>query len=135
MYGECVMQNLVGRKVRKLFVSDDQTVLVFKLGRGEALYECEGDCCSYTWVADIVGVDRLLGQTVLKAEWMEVEAVEDGRSRQEEDAFYGIKLTTTGGYVDIVYRNSSNGYYGGWMGRRDTAYTDKLIEITEDYSA
>jgi hypothetical protein len=130
------MQNLVGRKVRELFVSDAQSVLVFKLDDGEAIYDCIGDCCSETWVADIVGVDRLLGQTVLKAEWMAVEAVEDGRSRQESDDFYGIKLTTTRGYVDIVYRNSSNGYYGGWMERSEEAvYRGKLIEITEDYSA
>jgi hypothetical protein len=64
--------------------------------------------------------------------------IQDERCRQDDDRFYGIKLLTTGGYVDIVYRNSSNGYYGGEL-LRDTApeILDDLdlIEIKEDYSA
>jgi hypothetical protein len=135
-YGDVhVMQNLVGRKVSALSISDNQSLLVVTHDEGEAIYETEGDCCSNTWIADIVGVDRLLGQMVLAVESVRMESVEDGRTRQDYDRFYGIKLTTTGGYVDIVYRNSSNGYYGGSLERRKDVVTRKLTAITEDFSA
>jgi len=135
-YGDVhVMQNLVGRKVSALSISDDQTTLVVTHDAGEARYFTDGDCCSETWIADIVGVDRLLGQTVLAVEDVAMESVEDGRTRQDYDQFYGIKLTTTGGCVDLIYRNSSNGYYGGSLERLKDEYTGKLIAITEDYSA
>jgi hypothetical protein len=42
------------------------------------------------------------------------DAPEDGRTRQEFDAIYGVKLTTSQGAPTFVFRNSSNGYYGGW---------------------
>src|SRR5277367_3929125 len=138
---ECVMEDLVGKTVRAIEVSDDQHWLVIKHDEGQNVYWCEGDCCSTTWVADIVGVDNLLGFKVVKAEDVEVEPVNDGRGREEVDLFYGIKLTTERGYVDIVYRNSSNGYYCGWMGRAKDPPNDKnksfnkMIPITEDYSA
>ena len=131
----CVLEDLVGKRVLKLQVSQDQSVLVVTHDQGRSVYQTYADCCSETWIADIVGVDRLLGQTVLQAVDRELEAVNDGRTRQEEDSFYGIQLRTTGGIVDLVYRNSSNGYYGGGLGRGGSESEDKLIDITEDYSA
>jgi len=135
----CVMSDLVGKTVKALYVSDDQSRLVVSHNEGHASYYCFGDCCSETWIADIVGVSSLLGHTVLKAEDIDLPQpdVDDGRSRQEYDSFYGIKLLTSGGYVDIVYRNSSNGYYGGNLERDNDPVTNlaEMIEITEDYSA
>lgn len=62
--------------------------------------------------------------------------IDDGRSRQEVDSLYGQKITTDKGYADIVYRNSSNEYYGG-----DCNYepnfkrSDNLTEISKDWFA
>lgn len=134
----CVMSDLIGKTVKALYLSHDQADLFVLHNEGMAAYGCYGDCCSETWIADIVGVSGLLGHTVLEAQDIDLPDIQDERCRQEDDRFYGIKLLTTGGYVDIVYRNSSNGYYGGEL-LRETASEDldvlELIEIKEDYSA
>lgn len=135
---DSVMEDLVGKTVSKVEISSGEEVLVVTHDSGRSVYETEGDCCSQTWIADIVGVANLIGHKVIKVESLEVNCVDDGRTRQEVDSFYGIKLHTTGGYVDIVYRNSSNGYYGGSMNRVKEERLRKSLElrsITEDFSA
>ncbi|MDX1989270.1 MAG: hypothetical protein SFV17_21470 [Candidatus Obscuribacter sp.] len=134
----CAMANLTGKTVKALFLSRDQSILVVLHSEGYSEFETFADCCSETWFADIVGVQNLLGHTVMSAEDIQLEAIEDGRTRQESDLFYGIKLVTTGGYVDLVYRNSSNGYYGGWLCQachHDKYDCSDMLELTEDYSA
>lgn len=109
------MKNLIGEKVLAVYVAhEDQTELVFQTDKGYLGYVLDADCCSVSWFADIIGVQALIGQVVTHAEDIELEGVmQDDRCRQDMDRFYGIKLTTGKGYVDIVFRNSSNGYYGG----------------------
>lgn len=132
------MSDLIGKTVREVFVSVDQDRLVVVYDGGVAFYRCWQECCSETWIADLCGVSSLIGHTVLAAEDMDLPNIDDDRSRQVFDQFYGIKLTTTGGYVDIIYRNSSNGYYGGDLARDEQLKDSdelELIAITEDYSA
>jgi hypothetical protein len=140
-YKACPLEDLVGRVVHALKLSSDQQFLLVTHDEGQSVYMCTSECCSETWVADIIGVENLLEQLVVAAENIEVVAVDDGRTRQEADAFYGIKLETTRGYVEIIYRNSSNGAYDGDMKRYtgtfppQWAHFKKMITITEDYSA
>lgn len=99
------------------------------------LYETYADCCSETWFSDIVGVANLFQQKIMAIEILEFGEVEDGRSRQEVDEAYGVKLKTTSGYVDIAYRNSSNGYYGGSVSLISKVPANvEWITIEEDYS-
>lgn len=85
------------------------------------IYICEGDCCSETWFADIIGVQSLLQQEVIDVAEMSTEKslsnynINDGRGRQEYDEVYGYRLMTRLGTCDFVFRNSSNGYYGGHL--------------------
>lgn len=63
--------------------------------------------------------------------------VDDGRTRQKYDEAYGYKIFTDKGQADIIFRNSSNGYYGGSL---DDVVIDVDIpvmakEITTDWSA
>lgn len=130
------MKELIGKKINKILVNSDQSVLIFDTDQGDVAYETYADCCSETWFADITGVAALLGGTVATVEEVDIEVVEDGRTRQEEDCFYGVKIVTDKGHAAIVYRNSSNGYYGG-----SADYTANftrpadLTEISEDWSA
>lgn len=134
----CVMDDLVGKTVESVYVSSDQTVLVVLHDEGFSVYNCYGDCGSATWIADLVGVTSLLGHVVASAEEIDIDVVNDGRSSQGEDCFYGIKLKTSGGYVDIIYRNNSNGFYGGSLERLTDAELPELgamIKVEDDYSA
>ncbi|HEY9777494.1 MAG TPA: hypothetical protein V6C81_27270 [Planktothrix sp.] len=134
----CAMSDLIGKNVTALFLSPDQATLIVTHDQGQSVYTTFADCCSETWIADIVGVQNLLGHTVVDARDIDVEAVDDGRSRQECDEFYGIKIVTTGGYVDLIYRNSSNGYYGGNLSRAVDYQIDPgddWLDLRDDYSA
>ena len=100
-------------------------------------YDAWGDCCSETWFADITGVGALIGGTVQTADEVSMDGynVEDGRTRQECDEAYGYKLTTDKGYADIVFRNSSNGYYGGSIELLKRELPEGMIAITDDWQA
>lgn len=51
----------------------------------------------------------------------------DGLGRQDSDAVYGVGILTSKGAGEIVYRNSSHGYYGGWI---EGAAPERIGETT-----
>lgn len=136
------MKELIGKKITGLRVNDDQTVLAFDTDQGAVYYIAYGDCCSESWFADITGVGALIGGTVRMVDEVKMDGynVDDGRGRQESDQAYGYKITTDKGYADIVFRNSSNGYYGGWLdlltSQEEIDRTCKvMIDICDDWHA
>lgn len=135
------MKELIGKTVTGLRINDDQSILTFDTVFAMIAYMAEGDCCSETWFADITGVDALIGGTVTNVESISMDGynVEDGRCRQEYDEVYGYKITTNKGYCDVVFRNSSNGYYGGSIELCDlnfrNAWNKNVVSITDDWSA
>ena len=132
------MNELIGQTIKSIEVNDDESILAFRLSDGEVIaYITEGDCCSETWFADIVGVSALIGGTVKSVDTVDLDTynVNDGRTRQEKDEAYGVKLTTDRGYASIVYRNSSNGYYGGDVSLYTNALPNGMVSITSDWEA
>jgi hypothetical protein len=131
------MKELIGKKITGLRINEDQSVLVFDTDQGAIAYDAFGDCCSETWFADITGVSALLGGIVQTADEVGMEGynVEDGRTRQEWDEAYGYKLTTDKGYADIVFRNSSNGYYGGSIDLLKRELPEGMTAVTDDWHA
>ncbi len=112
------MNELINKVIKKIQLdSKNQHVLKFTTSTNEELYyQTWGDCCSDTWFADIIGVQNLLDSQVNSVEKLEFDSQKikpDGRCRQEVDQYYGFKLITNRGFCDIIFRNSSNGYYGG----------------------
>lgn len=104
---------LEGRIIYHIFVDDGESILALITDVGPILWQTWGDCCSTTWFADLRDIHRLLGFQVLAATQFDPPEVDDGRTRQQFDQFYGIRLRTERGLSEIIYRNSSNGYYGG----------------------
>lgn len=97
------------------------------------------DCCSETWLADVVGLDALLGSEIVEVvaiDLPEGHLTDPSRTRQDEDRVMGWEFRTAKGVCTIAVRNSSNGYYGGsvedgqWCSDPPTDAT----KITEDYS-
>lgn len=119
------MKELVGKTVTSIQVNQDQSLLKFCTVDGEdIIYVAIGDCCSETWWADIVfswGGWReskypfvvMAEETLEMPSWAEKVVNSDGKTRQEFDQIYGHKIKTQSGYLEVIYRNSSNGYYGG----------------------
>ena len=109
------MKELIGRTLTGLTLSDNQRILTFHTSTGKVVYEAEGDCCSESWFAYLLG--DFIGEVIAVAE-KEERRVEP--SRQEVDLVYGYILTIKEPFcsrierADVELRNSSNGYYGGW---------------------
>lgn len=113
------MKELIGKTIKGYSLKEEGTILEFDVIVGDEtktkkiIYRTEGDCCSTSWFESIDG-DLFAGK-VLNVEEVEMEDANlKPHPQQEEDQLYGYKLTLEGHIVDIVYRNSSNGYYGGW---------------------
>lgn len=135
------MKELLDKYIGKVFVSKGEVYIKFVANWHDetiAIYETDADCCSETWFADIIGVDALLGERVVGIEVMDDWSPDDNRTRQESDTAYGYKLKTKKGITDIIFRNSSNGYYGGgidlWEGAVEPEGVE-WVEITKDWSA
>lgn len=106
---------LVGEIVRELFVSTNYKELVFYTFTGLFKFEAQGDCCSKSWFSDIYGFVPQSKIISIKDCHHPRTDVYDGRQLGEVDKAYGIIAETNNGDIEFVFRNSSNGYYGGWL--------------------
>jgi hypothetical protein len=130
------LENLIGKTVTGIFVSPCRTYLFFDTSDGAVGYEVDGDCCSKSWFADLLGVDALLGGMVARFEPIALPQDGQERTRQEVDAVYGYTIVTDNGYATLAFRCSSNGYYGGWMHPAQPEARNRCSEqITDDWSA
>lgn len=132
------MKELIGRTIKEVYINEDGTVMKFITDIGDMYYQCEGDCCSETWFADIIDSDFFLCNPVSHKEytrlvtdveeldipcWLGELANRDNRGRQEYERVYGYKIKAKINFdsqlsrcicdLVIIFRNSSNGYYGG----------------------
>jgi hypothetical protein len=111
------LKALDGKTVVGIDVLDGESDLRFRCSDGSTVvWATEGDCCSESWWADAFELSALRGHTVRSAKEIKLPSPDDDRSRQEEDVAYGVEITTDRGVAKFAFRNSSNGYYGGWAG-------------------
>jgi hypothetical protein len=102
---------LVGSNISAVALSVNREYLRLDTDSGFKYFHAEGDCCSNSWFenVEILGTfGKVLSVEDLPMppeEWKEGECIN----------FYGISIKMVSGRVDIDYRNSSNGYYGGWL--------------------
>lgn len=139
------LDKLIGRVITKIELEDtNQHTLIISTNEGQLSYAVEGDCCSESWFSDIVGIKNLVGAKISRIEEITDELkwynTDDGRNRQECDSVYGYRIFgyRHDGYEillgEIIFRNSSNGYYGGSLYEESEIPKDlKLVEIKEDY--
>jgi hypothetical protein len=111
-WGASKLDQLVGKTVKALFKNDEGTYLRFVLDDdSEQLYFTEGDCCSKSWVEQIIGLEALIGQKINSVKDYHLETKDD--PIHDVLNLYKCTLNTSAGRFDIEYRNASNGYYGG----------------------
>ncbi len=85
-------------------------LIVFHCENGDYVFLADGDCCSRTYIDSISGPQKGKIINVDEPFLPHQTAGED----EPVMKFYSAKLTIEGkGYLDIEYRNESNGYYGG----------------------
>ena len=118
---------LAGKHLSAVEISDDKTLLVFRLDDGRTLtYTAEGDCCSQSWIEHLTVPSDIAGAEVTG--WAEQDMGE-----KEEDyetiKVYQTSFLTAKGEIIVEYRNSSNGYYGGWLEGPSEQWAKDEIEL------
>lgn len=121
-------KGLVGRKIKK--IRGDSHKLLFELVDGLWSVEAEGDCCSSSWFEHMTGVCFALDAVVTEVVPVETADItgEDDKDHHECLQRYSYRIETTKGTFDIEMRNSSNGYYGGYL-NIDEEPSAKLLEL------
>lgn len=125
-------KDLIGETIKSVHVTADKTQLGFQCKSGEnLLYEAEGDCCSSSWIEHVSGLFHLIGATVTGV--IEREMPDQTEVNGDYIQYYGWTIQTTKGYFDIEMRNSSNGYYGGYIVGPATLDPHKIPVLTGDF--
>lgn len=131
------LENLVGHKV--IAVEMDEASLIFYTDENKSLhFSVEGECCSYSYFHDMVGKDKLIanglvievGDIALEDDGLANDTINPNDRYDNYVQVYGYKIITESekwGEQTTVFsfRNSSNGYYGGWMN------FDGIREVTD----
>jgi hypothetical protein len=109
--------DMADKPLASVAVSVDKEFLAFTFQDGStAVFSAEGDCCSHSWIEHLTVPDDVAGCVI--------EAIEDSDSSRDDDdpehdclQVYHTKFRTRAGDIVVEYRNSSNGYYGGYLSR------------------
>ena len=125
--------HLTGKRVASVFRNEAKDHIRFIIDDGsEVHYSAEGDCCSTSWIEHISGVCFLVGALVLAIEpGAEVPSTSD--DEHECLQYYNYNIKTDKGTCAIEMRNSSNGYYGGSIERRENCQCAVGIAVADDF--
>ena len=106
---------LMDKHVLAVHINSQHDLLRFSLNDGSTYcVEAAGDCCSSSWFESINDADDLHDAQVVYIASKHISAETLGLDGDEEKV-YGYTIATNKGLVDIIFRNSSNGYYGGFL--------------------
>lgn len=109
---------LVGKTITDIYLADDRQAIRFDVKDGQPIIaRCDGDCCSTTWIEDIINPEALFNNEVIQVFDIDLpesmQQVTKTDNYEEVMEYYGCAIETSQGRCTIAYRNSSNGYYGG----------------------
>ncbi len=112
------LDTLTGKSILAIYHDDYR--IVFRYGINDYLeMHAYGDCCSKSWIESVDIIPGALGATI-------TSIFDDKISEQdrvdEVVQFYKTIIRTTHGDIIIDYRNSSNGYYGGSLEKKNFNY-------------
>lgn len=136
------MQELAGKIIKKIEISDDQESIIFTTKDNQEIgYFTWGDCCSTSWFAHISGLKNLLDQEILSiddSKYLSTIEKAETEIKQKEEYFdclaiYGYDIYTKKGICTIEFRNDSNGYYGGGCGKSSRDKKAIYRTITKDF--
>lgn len=133
-------ETLVGAKVKGVYLYADNT-LAFDTDKGILAYNAVGDCCSNSWFEHVSGINNIEGHTVIRIDdfdinevipdWSELKTMD--LNTENEIKYYGFRIVTDKGYFEIDMRNSSNGYYGGYVAESSDKTLDGYQLLKDDF--
>jgi len=107
-----LFDDIFGSTLKAIYFSAGGDYCKIETDKQSYYMDTEGDCCSNTYFAEVIGKPE---GGVLESENIDMPELPVGHPDKDDELVqcYGIEIKTTKGVVTIVYRNSSNGYYGG----------------------
>lgn len=138
-YGCKAFDKMVGLTVVELLREGTRS-LYFRMADGSIyLFMAEGGCCSVSYWNDLYNVDALIGGTVVSGESVQLaDATKIEKNPDYQDTrvqAYCIRIKTDKGSSDLIFRNSSNGFYDGDCRiDRVVCVRPGSVAVTEDWS-
>jgi len=122
-------RRMAGRPLAAVELSPDKSMVTFRFqDGGSQSFTVEGDCCSSSWIEHIEVPDRIAGAEITNVtEDMEEPGEVEGHECLK---VYQTRFITSRGEIVLEYRNSSNGYYGGYL--VDAAHEDPTTTAPEE---
>jgi hypothetical protein len=123
-----VLNRLIGTTIYAILMNSkdpneqyaaEHTILIFDTDKGTFAFETTGDCCSCSYFQEILNPEQILNKTITEVSTMELDKENPARYEDKIDEqgdltqFYGYKIRVEDGFCDLIFRNESNGYYGG----------------------
>lgn len=113
-------KNMLNKKLSSVVLSGSGGTVTFRFQDGSArAFDAEGGCCSTSWVEHLELPGDIDGATLLSVE-DSANVTQDHETHDEENggdciSVYNTVFRTDRGDIVLEYRNSSNGYYGGYL--------------------
>lgn len=101
-----MISNLIGKTVTGISTDDDE--VIFRFDGGYLKLYHRQDCCEHVYLEDVCGdLEDLIGSPILMAE----ESITNGDYKYGSYTATFYKFATLKGYVTLLWRGESNGYY------------------------
>lgn len=127
------LDRLIGQKVIKLLFNKEKNSFAFLLDTLRLeIFNCNGECCSSSWIEHLTGLNNLLYYKVIKIKYIDIDTERDGDEwGEKETLIYRFDIHTEAGMCTMEMRNHSNGYYSGQLTHiddDDSQYYDNEFE-------
>lgn len=107
------LSKIIGKTFMTVTLDDSKDIITFVTGNSSdnIRFEAIGDCCSSSWIEhmDDVPTDFTVTNVIEK----DTDREDDAEGDCLQKYFY--EVVTDKGSFTIEMRNSSNGYYGGYL--------------------
>lgn len=94
----------------------NNVVTFFFAGGSKVKLGVEGDCCSTSWIEHLELPNSVVGLRIVAVEALPTESDDSGQYDLLQ-IYQTIFRLSNGDSIKLEYRNSSNGYYGGYIVR------------------
>lgn len=109
-------ESLVNRKIISVQKFDDGESFRIDFEDGSVFFRVEGDCCSNSWIEHLEVPNDVKGATLLEVKDISMGEIPSPEGQNHECLqSYETRFVTNRGEIVLEYRNSSNGYYGGYL--------------------
>ncbi len=113
---EVFESKMKGKKLVSVYLSHDKETIIFEMDGGPVVFAVEGECCSHSWIEHLETPIDMFGAKVLDMSQNYVDETDPAVLEAHESlTVYQTHFHTDRGDIVLEYRNSSNGYYGGYL--------------------